>query len=216
MEAASGSSATARKGRSRSSTCLGGATRQAGRAGRGGGAPCPSGRRRSCWPTSGRCWASTSPAIRSSSTGSVARRIGALTPADLAARSTGARVLAARAGQRVHARARPRAATAWPSPRSSWSTAACRSRSSPSPTESCAAALRHKGPVIVRGRGRRQRQGTRGARGGDQAPGGRGGQRRRHMATGTARQRRRGGGRARLPHPGARGGGGARRRCSPR
>jgi len=30
---------------------------------------CPSGRRRRCWPTSGRCWASTSRAIPSSSTG---------------------------------------------------------------------------------------------------------------------------------------------------
>ena len=59
---------------------------------------------------------------------------------------------AARADERGDARTRPRAAIGWRSSRSSWWTAPCRSPSSPSPTEAARARLRHRGPVLVRGR----------------------------------------------------------------
>ena len=150
--AASASSATARRGRSRSSTSWAAATPSRPRAPAAAAAAVSrSGRRRSCSPTRRRCWASTSPAIRSSSYREMARRIGALSAADLAARSTGARVLLL--GQvSGSARARPRAATAWPSPRSSWWTAAVPLTIFPEPSGAARARSAHQGPVIVRGR----------------------------------------------------------------
>ena len=127
--------------------------RQAGREPRRGGGPASrSGRRRRCWPTRRRCWASTSRAIRSSSYREMARRIGALSAADLAARSIGARVLLLGQVSAFSESTPPRAATAWRSPRSSWWTAALPLTIFPEPYRSCAGALRHKGPVIVRGR----------------------------------------------------------------
>ncbi len=192
-----------------------GAAQRGGRRRTGSPRPSPSGPRRRCSPTRRRCsgfYLSGHPLERVP--GHRRAGSGAVSAAELAARPSGRARAPAGAGERRSARARPRAATAWPSPRSTLVDGSVPLTIFPEPYRGCAARRSATaGPVLVRGRDRRQRQGPRRARGGGQPLEERGtwpAERRTAPAPGTAASR------ARLPHPGERGRRVAAGRCSPR